>query len=89
MSFETEYSECVWCLNVGYAIVPHLRDVSHGDWSGWHTFAVYCKCRAGRIESERHTDRRSMSLDEYEQHNPTWREQLRAKAAADKARRES
>lgn len=69
----TEYSECVWCLNCAYAIVPHLRDSRH-------TFAVYCRCYAGRAERDRHTDdRRSMTLDDYERRNPGWQERLKEK----------
>lgn len=85
---QREYGECVWCLNCGYAIVPHVRDVENGVWSGRYTCAVYCGCYLGRQESERHGDRRSMSLEAYERLNPGWRDQLREKAAADKAKRQ-
>ena len=37
---------------------------------------------------ERHGDRRSMSLEAYERLNPGWRDQLREKAAADRAKRQ-
>jgi hypothetical protein len=77
MGFTVEYSECVWCLNAGYAIVPDLRDVQGGAWGGKHTCAVFCRCYEGRKERERHHgDRRSMALEDYERHNPGWQSQL-------------
>lgn len=81
---------CRDCDGTGWAVVPHHPQPDHAAAKGFlATHAVTCSCAAGRRLAGLCRDRQKcapMTLADYEDDNPGWREQLRRatkQAAAD------
>lgn len=74
---------CEKCCDSGWVIVPHPAFVRNGEWTphsnGFPTAAVTCSCHAGvrtRTPGADNSKALPMSLAEFEQICPSWREWL-------------
>lgn len=77
---EVDRGTCTLCGNTGFVTVPHLRGIKNGQWE-WikpyrhrSTQAVLCRCIIGTARAAR--GHKSMTLDAYEQLNPSWQDQM-------------
>lgn len=91
-------SVCTLCDSTGWVVVPHPVYIRLGEWvAPWPTCGVACdSCRLGQLRLEKMRDgsskpsdtesqkrlRRTMTYSDYERFNPSWREQLAARAKA-------
>lgn len=73
---------CPDCSDTGRVVVPSLRTEPMARATG----AVTCRCSLGRWIHQQLLPRRPTSLDDYERHNPGWRDQVAARE--ERARRE-
>lgn len=81
-----EREDCSRGCDLGVLFVPHPRSLLGGDWVyPWYTCAVFCLCPRGESRRERlwNSHQKSegklpqpMSLADYEQRVPRWRELL-------------
>lgn len=77
------FEACKHCGNCGWVSVPNLRYVINGGWRIYPgtvykpTFVVTCSCNAGKRIANTHTGKKqSMALEQYDERNPNWRQQL-------------
>ena len=87
---------CATCSGSGLVSVPDPRSIVNGEWrpirtaasrSSYTTAAVLCHCPIGRIVGSRRQEKyQTMTIARYEEINPNWRDQLRARQREQQAR---
>ena len=99
-----EQSVCSDCRNSGWAIVPHLKGATEGQWiedttGRRNTMAVSCHCAIGQkrwndrtrcaAAAARAKDWVPMTFEVYLTRNPEWRAQMRQEQARKDAERQA
>lgn len=86
-----EFEACKNCRSAGWVFVPHPNFIVSGEWSTYLGTAykpvavVTCSCDRGVRISSTHQHKRPLGLEQYEQRNPDWKQQLVEQEAASAA----